>query len=90
MQPIEGRRGVGGAGRTGGAGGLRQLVEPRMQLVERLAVAALTLLDPLYEAAKQAFNRLLIHRGRAGGRVAISADAAVPACFRNHRVPLGA
>ena len=90
MQPVEGRGIVGGAGRARGVGLLRQLVEPRMQFVERLAIAALALLDPLYEAAQQAFDRLLIHGARAGGRVAIPADAAMPTCFRNHRVPLGA
>ena len=60
MEPVQGRAIVRSDGRAGGIGRKRQLVEPPLQLVERLAVAALGLLDLLHEAAKQPFDRLLI------------------------------
>jgi len=61
-----------------------------MQVVKRLAVAALALLHPFHQAAKKAFDRLLIHGALGGGRVAIAAlPAGLPTCFRNHPVPLG-
>ena len=61
VQPVEGRGVFGRAGHPGGIGRLRQLVEPRMKLVERFAVAALALLDALDQAAQKSLDRLLIH-----------------------------
>ena len=61
VQPVERRRIFRCAGRPRGVGGLRQLVEPGVQLIERLAIAALALLDPLDEPAEQALDRPLVH-----------------------------
>src|SRR4051794_5955235 len=58
-----------------------------MQLIERIAVAALALLDPLDEPAKQALDGALLH-GAVAGRLAVSVTAAgLPSCFRSHPSP---
>ena len=87
MQPIERRRTFRCAGRPYGVGGLRELIEPCVQLIERLAVAALAFLDPLDEPAEQALNRALVH-GAVGRRRAGPVRATgLPSCFRSHPVP---
>ncbi len=87
MQPIERRRIFRCAGRPHGVGGLRELIEPCVQLIERLAIAALAFLDPLDEPAEQALNRALVH-GAVGGRLAGPVRATgLPSCFRSHPVP---
>ena len=68
---------------------LRKPVDPGMQLVERLAIAALIRLDTLHQAPEQALDRLLIHGTGAGRRDAVTARRAhLPTWFRNHPVPL--
>jgi hypothetical protein len=90
VQPVEGLGILRRAGRPRRAGRVRELVEPRMQIVKRLVIAALALLHPLHEAAKETFDRLLIHGAPGRGRVDIAAmPAGLPTCFRNHPVPLG-
>ncbi len=60
-----------------------------MQLIERIAVAPLALLDPLDQAAKQALDRALVH-GAVVGRLAVPVSAAgLPSCFRSHPIPHG-
>ena len=70
-------------------GRLRQLVEPRMQIVERIAIAALALLDPLDEPAEQALDRSLIHRTLVGRSAMFGAAAGLPTSFRSHPIPHG-
>src|SRR4029077_16712868 len=68
-------------------GRLRQLVEPGMQITQRIAIAALALLDPLDEPAEQALDGPLVH-GTIVGRLAISVTAAgLPSSFRSHPNP---
>ncbi len=87
VQPVERRRIFRCAGRPRGVGGLRELIEPCVQLIERLAIAALAFLDPLDEPAEQALNRALVH-GAVGGRLAGPVRATgLPSCFRSHPVP---
>ena len=87
VQPVERRRIFRSAGRPRGVGGLRELIEPCVQLIERLAIAALAFLDPLDEPPEQALNRALVH-GAVGGRFAGPVRATgLPSCFRSHPVP---
>ena len=72
-----------------GVRGLRELVEPRMQLLERLAIAAFTLFDPRQEPPQQGFYPLLIHGGTRRRRIALACvfgAAGLPTCFRGHPV----
>ena len=58
-----------------------------MQITQRIAIAALALLDPLDEPAEQALDGPLVH-GTVVGRLAISVTAAgLPSSFRSHPNP---
>ena len=89
MQPVKGRSVFRRTGGARGVGGVRELVEPRMELVEGFAVAALALFDPFHEPPQKGFDRLLVHRALRQGRFAVPAGAGLPTCFRSHPVPHG-
>src|SRR5262249_49730208 len=63
------------------------MTKPRLQLVERLRVAALALLDAPDEAAQQALDRVLVGRGRVAAAFRGGA-ARLPTHFRSHPAPL--
>ncbi len=81
VEAIKGRAIVRSDGRAGGTGRKRQLVEPPLQVVERLAIAALGVLDLLHEAAKQPFDRLLIREVLAPVGPALARSAGLPTCL---------
>ncbi len=82
VQAVEGVAVLGRAGIPRGFRGLRQLVEPRVELIEGLAVAALAILDPLHQAAQQTFDGALIHwLLRREGGAAPAGVARLPTCF---------
>ncbi len=74
-----------------GVRGLRELVEPRMQLLKRLAIAAFALFNPRQEPPQQDFDRLLIPGGTRKRRIALACvfgAAGLPTCFRGHPIPV--
>jgi hypothetical protein len=52
-----------------------------VKLIERFAIAALAILDPLNQTAQQAVNGALIHGLGSKCFAAPGGTAAVPACF---------
>ena len=57
------------------------MVQAGVKFVERLAIAALAVLDPLHQAPQQAFDGALIHGLIGGERVALTGCAGLPTCF---------
>src|SRR5215471_9481505 len=80
-----------GGARTRSLGGVRESVQPCVQIVEGSAVAALVILDPFDQPAQQALDRVLFHGALRMGRTAgPCGPTPLPTSFRNHPVPHGA
>ena len=61
-------------------------IEPPLQIIERIVVAAFGLLDLLHEAAKEPFDRLLLREILAPARAAMTRGAGLPTFLRRHDV----
>jgi len=48
---------------------MRKLIEPGMEIVQRLAIALLALLDPSEEPPEQALDARLVHRAGAESEI---------------------